>query len=111
MLKVKPSRLKPLPVTFTLFRLITIEYTIGKIVTAPMTISAGAVKAQPIRASRFLFTSGRPTSFGSATICRRYRETARSWVLHRRGRDGNRVSVHESSTAAGRDKNEDKKRR
>ncbi len=68
MLKVKPSRLKPLPVTLTLFRLITTEYTIGKIVTAAMTISAGAVNAQPIRASRFLFTSGRPTSFGSPTI-------------------------------------------
>ena len=40
----------------------TTEYTIGKIVTAAMTIRAGAEKAQPIRASRFLLTSGRPTS-------------------------------------------------
>ena len=62
MLNVKPSRLKPLPVTVTLFRLMMTEYTIGKIVTPAMTISAGAEKAQPIRASRFLLTSGRPTS-------------------------------------------------
>jgi hypothetical protein len=47
LLKVKPSRLKPLPVTFTLFRLITTEYTIGKIVTAAMTISAGAENPSP----------------------------------------------------------------
>ena len=84
MLKVKPSRLKPLPVTLTLLRLITTEYTIGKIVTAPMTISAGAVKIQPIRASRFLLTSGRPTSFGSPTIWSAMSWEARSWVLHRR---------------------------
>ena len=44
MLKVKPSRLKPLPVTFTLFKLMMTEYTIGKIVTAAMTTSAGAEK-------------------------------------------------------------------
>ena len=75
MLKVKPSRLKPLPVTVTLLKLITTEYTIGKIVTAAMTSSAGAVKAQPIRASRCLFTSGRPTSLGSATDQDLFRST------------------------------------
>ena len=66
MLKVKPSRLKPLPVTVTVFRLMMTEYTIGKIVTAAMTSSAGAEKAQPIRASRFLLMSGRAT--GGATV-------------------------------------------
>ena len=99
MLKVKPSRLKPLPVTLTLFRLITTEYTIGKIVTAPMTISAGAVNIQPIRASRFLLTSGRPTSFGSPTIWSAMSGDSAVMGLHRHGRDGNRVCVHESSTA------------
>ena len=43
------------------------EYTIGKIVTAAMTTSAGAEKPQPIRASRLLLISGRGTG-GTASV-------------------------------------------
>src|SRR5580658_2203630 len=45
------------------------EYTIGKIVTAAMTSSAGAEKPQPIRASRFLLISGRGTGGTKVLTC------------------------------------------
>ena len=44
------------------------EYTIGKIVTAAMTTSAGAEKPQPIRASRLLLISGRGTGGTTAVL-------------------------------------------
>ena len=51
----------PLPDTVAFEKLITTEYTIGKMVTAPMKIRAGAVNVHPSRAILLRLTSGRPT--------------------------------------------------
>ena len=59
----------PLPDTVTFDKLITTEYTMGKMVTAPTKISAGAVNVHPSRAILLRLTSGRPTSGAAAGAC------------------------------------------
>ena len=57
-----------MPDTVAFDRLITTEYTIGKMVTAPTKIRAGAVNVHPSLAILFRLTSGRPTRGADAAV-------------------------------------------